>query len=104
MFEVGFSEILMIALVALLVIGPERLPKAARIAGLWIGKARRTLAHVKEEIKHELHAEEMRQLLQQQALTNTLQQAVDETETVVAEIQHSLTSTEQSPQNDDRPA
>jgi len=104
MFEVGFSEILMIGLVALLVIGPERLPKAARISGLWIGKARRTLANVKEEIKHELHAEEMRQLLQQQALTSALQQAVDETETVVADIQQSLTSIEQSPQNDDRSA
>jgi sec-independent protein translocase protein TatB len=102
MFEVGFSELLMIGLVALLVIGPERLPKAARIAGLWMSKARRTIANVKAEIKHELHAEEMRQLLQQQALSNALQQAVEETETVVADIQHSLKSSEESLQNDDR--
>ncbi len=104
MFEVGFSEILMIGLVALLVIGPERLPKAARIAGFWMGKARSTLANVKAEIKHELHAEEMRQFLQQQALSNALQQAVDETETVVADIQHSLKPPEESQQNDDRTA
>ena len=40
MFDVGFSELLVIAVVALLVLGPERLPKAARFAGLWVRKAR----------------------------------------------------------------
>ncbi|MCM2321560.1 MAG: Sec-independent protein translocase protein TatB, partial [Pseudomonas sp.] len=38
MFDVGFSELLLVALVALLVLGPERLPGAARTAGLWIGR------------------------------------------------------------------
>ena len=40
MFDIGFSELLVIAVVALLVLGPERLPKAARFAGLWVRKAR----------------------------------------------------------------
>ena len=40
MFDIGFSELLVIAVVALLVLGPERLPKAARYAGLWVRKAR----------------------------------------------------------------
>ena len=40
MFDVGFSELLLIAVVALLVLGPERLPKAARFAGLWVRRAR----------------------------------------------------------------
>jgi len=66
MFDVGFSEILMVGLVALLVIGPEKLPKAARIAGFWLGKTRSTIANVKAEIKQEFHAEEMRQLLKNQ--------------------------------------
>lgn len=65
MFDVGFSELLMVGLVALLVIGPERLPKAARIAGLWVGKARTTVATVKADIQQQLHAEEMREQLQQ---------------------------------------
>lgn len=65
MFEVGFSELLMVGLVALLVIGPERLPKIARFAGFWLGKARHTVDSVKAEIRHELYLEESRQLMQQ---------------------------------------
>jgi sec-independent protein translocase protein TatB len=63
MFDVGFSELVMVGLVSLLVIGPERLPKVARIAGYWIGKIQQMIANVKVEISQELHAEEIRQLL-----------------------------------------
>ncbi len=104
MFDVGFSELVMVALIALLVIGPERLPKAARIAGLWLGKARSTIASVKAEIKQELHAEEMRQLLQQQSIKDELQQVVDDTKAAVDDINAGL-QTAGSPQKDnDKPA
>jgi sec-independent protein translocase protein TatB len=63
MFDVGFSELVMVGLVSLLVIGPERLPKVARVAGYWIGKIQQMVANVKVEISQELHAEEIRQLL-----------------------------------------
>lgn len=66
MFDVGFWEICLVGLVSLLVLGPERLPKAARFAGYWIGKTRNTVATVKDEIQHELREEEIRQALQQQ--------------------------------------
>ena len=56
----------MIGLVSLLVIGPEKLPKVARIAGFWVGKTRHMVASVKEEIKEELKEEELRQLLKEQ--------------------------------------
>lgn len=80
MFDVGFSELCLIGLVSLLVIGPERLPKVARLAGFWIGKTRSMVAAVKEEIKLELHAEEMRQIFKEQsALHDELQQTIDET-------------------------
>lgn len=104
MFEVGFSELMMVGLVALLVIGPERLPKAARIAGFWLGKARTTVASVKAEIKQELQAEEMRQLLREQSVAGDLQKIVDETKTTFEDIQSALTATEESPKNDDRTA
>jgi sec-independent protein translocase protein TatB len=65
MFEVGFSELVMVGLVSLLVIGPERLPKVARTVGFWIGKMQQMIANVKVEISQELHAEEIRQLLKQ---------------------------------------
>ncbi len=67
MFDVGFSELCLIGLVSLLVIGPERLPKVARLAGFWLGKTRSMVASVKEEIKLELHAEEMRQIFKEQS-------------------------------------
>lgn len=104
MFEVGFSEILMLGLVALLVIGPERLPRAARFAGLWIGKMRNTVTNVKHEIQQELRIEEMRQIMQQQALKNDLQETVDETRSFVADLQNELTTDETPPQNHDRSA
>jgi sec-independent protein translocase protein TatB len=74
MFEVGFSELCMVGLVALLVIGPEKLPKMARLAGFWIGKSRAVVANLKAEINSELQAEEMRQLLKSQASLEELQQ------------------------------
>ena len=63
MFDVGFSELIMVGLVSLLVLGPERLPKVARVAGYWIGKIQQMITNVKVEISQELHAEEIRQLL-----------------------------------------
>lgn len=66
MFEVGFSELLMVGLVSLLVIGPEKLPKVARVAGLWLGRMRAISANLKAEIHHELELEEMKQIMQQQ--------------------------------------
>lgn len=104
MFDVGFSELIMTGLVALLVIGPERLPKAARIAGFWLGKTRNTVANIKAEIKQELHAEEMRQILNQQSLSNDLQQVISETQAAVDDINTGLKATTESEQNHDQSA
>jgi len=79
MFDVGFSELVMVGLVSLLVIGPERLPKVARIAGYWLGKARHMMAVVKEEIKQELHEEEFRQALKHQTDLHAFHEVLDET-------------------------
>ena len=60
MFDVGFTEILLIAIVALLVLGPERLPRAARFAGLWVRRARAQWDSVRTELERELAAEELK--------------------------------------------
>ena len=78
MFDVGFQELILIAVVALIVIGPERLPRVARIAGKWLGHARRTLTNVKHEIDRELKAEELRKVLDQQARLNPLETILEE--------------------------
>jgi sec-independent protein translocase protein TatB len=63
MFEVGFSELVVIAVVALIVLGPERLPKAARMAGTFLRKARMSFESLKHEVERELEAEEVKKQL-----------------------------------------
>lgn len=66
MFESSFLEMLVIGIVALLVIGPERLPTVARTIGRWIGKIRRFVATTRADIERELHTEELRNMLYKQ--------------------------------------
>ena len=64
MFDFSFGEMLIVALVALVVLGPERLPKAARFTGLWVRRARAQWHSVKAELEHELASEELKRNLQ----------------------------------------
>ena len=61
MFEVGFTELVMIALVALLVVGPERLPELVRTTGRWIGRFKRIASDVRAEIERDAALAELRQ-------------------------------------------
>ena len=63
MFDVGFAELLVVGLVALLVLGPERLPVAARMAGLWIRRLKRSFSNLKAEVEREIGADEIRRQL-----------------------------------------
>lgn len=65
MFDIAFSELLVIGIVALIVIGPERLPKLARTAGQWLGKLNRYVAQVKQDIDRDMKLEELRRLQQE---------------------------------------
>ena len=62
MFDVGFSELALIGVIALIILGPDRLPKAARTAGLWVGRARRMLADVKADIDREVRRSELEEI------------------------------------------
>lgn len=63
MFDIGFTELLLAGLVALVILGPERLPVAARIAGLWIGRLKRSFNSIKSEVEREIGADEIRRQL-----------------------------------------
>lgn len=63
MFDIGFSELFLAAVVALLVLGPERLPRAARFAGLWVRRARAQWYSVKSELENELADEDLKKSL-----------------------------------------
>ncbi len=65
MFDIAFSELLLIGVVALVVIGPERLPKVARTAGAWLGRLNRYVAQVKQDIDRDIQLDELRKLQQQ---------------------------------------
>lgn len=84
MFDFGFFEILVIGVVGLLVLGPERLPRAARAVGLWVGKIKRTVSGMQREISAQLEAEDLRQTLndQQKKLDDSLRKAKHDVESI----------------------
>jgi len=88
MFDIGFFEIIIIAIIALLVIGPERLPHAARMAGTWIGKIRRTVLSVKEELEQEVNLHEMKKRVEEQlmkdASLNDLKEAIEQSQELIS--------------------
>jgi len=86
MFDVGFFELLLIGVVALLVVGPERLPKLARTAGMWLGRGRRFINSVKEDIDKEIKADELRQILDKQKQGNPLHEIIEDTKKDFAQI------------------
>ena len=80
MFDIGFWEMFLILILALLVVGPERLPKAARTAGYWFGKARRYIEGVKEEVASEFDVNELKRMVHNQEVQiNELQSQLNET-------------------------
>ena len=101
MFDVSFSELLVIAVIALLVIGPERLPKVARTVGTFTGRLQRYMAQVKEEVNREMRFEELQKLQQEikQSVENT-QSSINQQ---VAEIQNSATQIADAPKKPSKP-
>jgi sec-independent protein translocase protein TatB len=65
MFDVGLTELMVIAVVALVVIGPERLPKVARTAGLLLGRLQRYVSDVKADINREMQLDELKKMQQE---------------------------------------
>ena len=89
MFNVGSFEVLLICVIALLVLGPERLPGAVRTAGLWIGRFRRSFYKVKAEIERELNADEIRRQLHNESVMADLKKAKTGVEGVAREVEKS---------------
>ena len=88
MFDVGFSELLIIAVVALFVLGPERLPHAARFAGLWMRRARNQWDSVRAELERELEGERLKSDLD--AAAQGVQAPIRELEQALREVEAQL--------------
>ena len=83
MFDVGFSEVVIIAIIALVILGPERLPKVARTIGFWVGKARRMVADVKSDIDREMRESELADL---RKLGDEISEVKNEVQSVAGEV------------------
>lgn len=89
MFDIGIMELGLIAVVALLVIGPERLPAVARTVGFWFGKARKFVSSVQEDFNREVvKSEELKRLVEEQGkikdVHEIIEQTIDESRKTVA--------------------
>lgn len=63
MFDIGFLELMVVGILGLLVLGPERLPKAARTVGLFIGKIRRTMSNFQDDLERQVRTDELKEKL-----------------------------------------
>jgi len=89
MFDVGFWELVVVGVVALLVIGPDKLPEVARTVGRWAGRARAYMNSVRADIDREMRLQELQELMRHNE-RNSLHEIVEETKT-------SLTASQSTP-------
>ncbi|WP_025770547.1 Sec-independent protein translocase protein TatB [Thioalkalivibrio sp. HK1] len=93
MFDIGFLEIALISIIALLVVGPERLPKMVRTIGLWMGRIRRYINQAKNDIDREVRLQEWKEQLAKPASEFTqIREAANETKEVFEEAKSAIES------------
>lgn len=100
MFDFGFSELCMIGAVALVVLGPEKLPVVARTAGQWLGKAQRMVQQVKSDIEREAELSELKKIQEEAKsvadnLTNTVKGQMDQIESSVKSVESDVNAAAQ---------
>ncbi len=103
MFDIGFLELLVIGIISLIVLGPERLPKAARTLGLWVGKAKQSFNSIKDEIDRELKVQELQQQIEQQKQqmqeeldVNSIKESFHDMQKDINQISNDLTNSSNS--------
>lgn len=94
MFDIAFSELMLIAIVALLVIGPEQLPKVARTAGRWFGKMRQFVRTVQSDIEREIRAEDLKRIVDEQARSSGVYEILETTKEASAELKSAVDEVE----------
>jgi sec-independent protein translocase protein TatB len=83
MFGIDFSELMVCALVALVVIGPKRMPEAVRTTGLWIGRLKRSLHETREQVERQIGLEDVRRQLHTEEMMRTLDDMNEEIESAL---------------------
>ena len=90
MFNIAPTELLLVGIVALLVIGPERLPSTIKTVSLWVGRFRRSFYKVKNEIERELNADEIRRQLHNEAVMDDLESAKSQMSQLAKDTEKSI--------------
>lgn len=95
MFDISFIELLVVFVVALLVLGPEKLPGAVRTGALWIGRAKRSFGKVKAEIEQQLNADDIRRQLHNESIMADIEKARKGADQLVKDTRKELDKTQQ---------
>ncbi len=90
MFDIGFLELIIVSIVGLLVLGPDRLPGAIRTVTLYLSKIRRSFNGIRAEIERELKADEIRQDLHNQKIMQELREAQKSLQDTTDAVRHGL--------------
>ena len=92
MFDIGFMELVLIGIVALLVVGPEKLPGAIRTGALWVGRAKRSFNQVKADIEREINADEIRRQLHNESILADIEKAKKGADKLISDTRKDLDS------------
>jgi sec-independent protein translocase protein TatB len=96
MFDIGFMELLLIGIVALLVLGPDKLPGAIRTGALWFGRAKRSFNNVKAEIEQQINTDEIRRQLHNESILGDIDKAKKNADKLIKDTQAEIKNTEDS--------
>lgn len=92
MFDIGFMELVLIAIVALLVVGPEKLPGAIRTGALWVGRAKRSFNQVRADIEREINADDIRRQLHNESILADIEKAKKGADKLISDTKKDLDS------------
>jgi len=97
-FDIGFLELLVIAVIALIVLGPERLPVAIKVVAVWVGRLRRSFQSIRQEIEKEINADEIRREIHNESVMAELKKTRDTLQSEVEGLNRQIdTGSESSP-------
>ncbi len=89
MLDIGFTELLLVAVIALVVLGPERLPGAIRTTAYWVGRIRRSFQSVKQELEREIDADGIKQQLHNEAIMKELKKTQEQFQNQIDDLKQS---------------
>ncbi|NJN47672.1 MAG: twin-arginine translocase subunit TatB [Candidatus Competibacteraceae bacterium] len=97
MFDVGLWELMLLFIIGLVVVGPERLPSLARTVALWINKARRMVSDVRDEVEKELRVEEIKRSIRQEETVGEMQQLAKRINSINSDLKADVMDVMDSP-------